>query len=363
MTDPDKDSRAQPNEQAATSDERLEKRRKKIVAVGFFLLVIILWLAIHFLNRALNGRNAAEAGRPQFVTAEIVTGGTVTDIARLLAEKRIISGELLFTIAATLRGSTNDLKAGEYRFDTTMSLLEILSRVEDGRVMLHEFTIPEGYTVKHIADRLDELGLANANELMRLAENPAFRRKLGVEGSSLEGFLFPDTYKIAKGLSGEDLLRIMVDKLWSVWNQESNGVDIEGGRSIAEIITIASITEREALYDDEKPLIASVIYNRLKKNMPLQCDVTIRYPLDNYGVHLTYADLGMDSPYNTYLHKGLPPTPICSPGLLSIRAALKPPSSNLLYFVSMNNGRHKFSDSLQEHNRAVYKYQILNERG
>ena len=228
--------------------------------------------------------------------------------------------------------------------------------------MLHEFTIPEGYTIKQIAERLDKLGLAEAEELVRLAEDPEFCRQLGVESSMLEGFLFPDTYKVAKGLSTEELLRIMVDRMRIVWADESSSSTV-GDRSINNIITIASIIEKEALFDSEKPLVASVIYNRLEKNIPLQCDVTIRYPLDNYGVHLTYDDLEMDSPYNTYLYKGIPPTPICSPGLLAIRAALNPAETDYLYFVAMNNGHHKFSPTLKEHNKAVYKYQILNERG
>ena len=178
----------------------------------------------------------------------------------------------------------------------------------------------------------------------------------------LEGFLFPETYKIARGLSTKDVIRVMAGRFWRVWAQETEK-GAAAGHDLREIVTIASIIEKEALFDDEKPLVASVIYNRLDKNIPLQCDVTIRYPLDNYGIHLTYADLKMDSPYNSYLHTGIPPTPICNPGRASIGAALRPAESDYMYFVSMNNGRHKFSLTLREHNKAVYKYQILNERG
>jgi UPF0755 protein len=362
MTAQETDSQIKPAEETAASEDRRDSRRKKIVAVVFFSLVILLWLAVHFLSRALTARAVAEPGDPRFVVLVIAPGGSVSDIAQKLVSEGVITNKFLFKVAAAARGSTRDLKSGEYRLDATMSILDVLSRLEQGNVILHEFTIPEGYTIKQIAERLDKLGLAEADEMMRLAENPEFCRKLGVDSSVLEGFLFPDTYKVAKGLSTEELLRIMVNKMLGVWTAEWRSSTV-GDRSINDIITIASIIEKEALYDSEKPLVASVIYNRLKKNIPLQCDVTIRYPLDNYGVHLTYDDLEMDSPYNTYLYRGIPPTPICNPGLLAVRAAINPAETDYLYFVHMNNGRHKFSVTLKEHNKAVYKYQILNERG
>ena len=363
MTAPETDPQATSDNHADSSGKRRESRRNKFVAVGFFLFVILLWLTIHFINRVMTAEASVENRRARFVIVEITSGSGVADIARKPADADLISSELFFTVMAVARGSTRDLKAGEYRFETNMSLLETLSWLEQGRVLLHEFTIPEGYTVKHIARRLEERGLAESAELMRLAEDEDFLREMGIESPTLEGFLFPDTYRIAKGLSAEDLLRVMVDKMWAVWEAEINGAGKPEQWSLKDIMTIASIIEREAMFDDEKPIIASVIYNRLEKDIPLQCDVTIRYPLDNYGVHLTYADLEMDSPYNTYRHRGIPPTPICNPGLPSITAALNPAETDNLFFVSMNNGRHKFSSTLKEHNQAVHKYQILNERG
>jgi UPF0755 protein len=156
---------------------------------------------------------------------------------------------------------------------------------------------------------------------------------------------------------------VMIERFWAVWAREAGERIDADSPSLHEIVTVASIIEKEALFDEEKALIAGVIYNRLERGIPLQCDVTIRYPLDNYGTHLTYADLKMDSPYNSYRNTGIPPTAICSPGLTSISAALEPAETDYMYFVSMNNGRHKFSRTLEEHNRAVRKYQILNERG
>ena len=363
MDNPETESQPTPDEEQSASNERAERKARKIVAVGFFLLVILLWLAVRCLNKALAAGSDAEAGHPRFKVVEITSGSALSDIAGRLASENVISSELLFKVAAIGRRSTRELKAGEYRFDTSMSLLDVLSRLEQGRVMLHEFTVPEGYTVRQIARRLDEYALADAEQFVQLAADAEYCKELGVDGPSFEGFLFPDTYKIAKGLSARDVLHIMVDRFWSAWSEETRRETAGGGSTLREIVTIASIVEKEALFDDEMPLIAGVIYNRLEKNIPLQCDVTIRYPLDNYGTHLTYADLKMDSPYNSYLYPGIPPTPICSPGHSALRAALNPAETDYLFFVAMNNGRHKFSSSLEEHNRAVHKYQILNERG
>jgi UPF0755 protein len=350
-------------EKLSSSEERLERRRKKRAAVVFFLIFILLWLAVHCFNRALTSKTASTAFGPRFEIVEIEPGASLSGIARKLRSEGVISNELLFTVAAAARRSTRDLKAGEYRFDTTASLLDVLSRLEQGRVLLHEFTIPEGYTVRQIARRLGKSGLADADELLRLSNDPEFCEELGIEGSALEGFLFPDTYKIAKGLSTTEVIMVMIERFWAVWAREAGERVDADSPSLREIVTIASIIEKEALFDEEKALIAGVIYNRLERGIPLQCDVTIRYPLDNYGTHLTYADLKMDSPYNSYRNTGIPPTAICSPGLISIRAALEPAETDYMYFVSMNNGRHKFSRTLEEHNRAVRKYQILNERG
>jgi UPF0755 protein len=356
MTAQETDSQHKSDEEVTASEDRRDGRRKKIVAVVFFSLVVLLWLVVHFLSTALTARTVLDPESPEFVVMAIAPGSGVSDIAKKLVSEGVIKNKPLFTLAASARGSTRNLKSGEYRFDASMSILDVLSLLERGSVILHEFTIPEGFTVKQVAERLDKLGLAEKNEIMRLAGDPEFIREFKL------GYLFPDTYKIAKGLPAEELLRIMVNKMRGILSTESTNSTV-GDRSLYEIVTIASIIEKEALYDSEKPLVASVIYNRLKKNMRLQCDVTIRYPLDNYGVHLTYNDLEMDSPYNTYLYRGIPPTPICNPGLPAIRAALHPAETKYLYFVHMNNGHHKFSVTLKEHNKAVYKYQILNERG
>lgn len=357
------DTNDQPPTPPEESTRETGARRLKIIAAGFFLFFLLLWALFHLLNRALSETGSAEIGKPKYRVVQIEPGSTVSEIAATLAEQGVISNPLLFKIAAALRGSTRDLKAGEYRFDRSMSLMEVLAWLEQGHVTLHTFTVPEGFTLKQIARLLEQKELADNSEFLRLSSDPGLCEELGLGGPNLEGFLFPDTYKIARGMPVERVIRVMVDRFWSVCSGELAQSVAASDLTLREIVTIASIVEKEAIFDDEKSLIAGVIFNRLKRNMPLQCDVTLRYPLDNYGIHLTYADLKMDSPYNSYLNRGLPPTPICSPGLSSLESALNPAETEHHYFVSMNNGRHKFSTTLAEHNKAVFRYQILNERG
>jgi UPF0755 protein len=363
MTDSGDELQGRPDVEKQTLAEQREERGKKIVALGFFFFFVLLWLLILCFSNALVSTISTKSGDHDFRVVEIPSGSSVSKIGRTLARENIITSAVAFKVAATIRRSTRDLKAGEYRFDTSMTLFDVLRHLEKGRVMVHEFTIPEGFTVKQISQRLNAMGLVDASQFLALAEDPAFCKKMGVDASILEGFLFPDTYRIARGLPTETVIRILVDRFFDVYSEEVRKDNTVSNPDLREIVIIASIIEKEAIYDDEKPLIGGVIYNRLKRRMPLQCDVTIRYPLDNYGVNLTYADLKLDSPYNSYLYLGLPPTPICNPGLSAIRAALNPLDTDFLYFVSMNNGRHKFSTSLSEHNDAVYKYQILNEKG
>lgn len=349
-------------ETAPPSREKGISRKK--VAILFFGFFLLLWAVLYLLNREiLRRRIPDQAADAQSVIVQINLGSSLSDIASALAERHLVRSQLLFTALARVRGTSRHLKAGEYEFERSMSLLDILNWLEEGRVILHKFTIPEGATVEQVARLLSKKRLADSEEVLALAQNKEFIQEMGLKSTTLEGYLFPDTYKIVRGLPARQVVRIMVDRFWEVWKAERANPADSGKIDIDKIIKIASVIEKEAIYDEEEFLISSVIYNRLRLKMPLQCDVTIRYPLDNYGMNLTYANLRLDSPYNSYLHRGLPPTPICNPGRNAIRAALNPPKTDYLYFVSMNNGHHKFSTNLKDHNKAVYKYQILNEVG
>ncbi|MBI5115290.1 endolytic transglycosylase MltG [Candidatus Poribacteria bacterium] len=364
MSDPETKpvQQAQPAVEVASPEHR-ERRRQKLTAFGFFLFFIVLWMLIHGLNWALTHKVSPDTAQSRRIVVDIPHGSSVSDIAGKLAAQNIISSPILFELTSVGRGSFRKLKAGEYRFDGPMSLLEALTRLERGHMVLHRFTVPEGYTVKEIARALGNRDLADENEFLELANDPEFCKEMGFGDSGLEGFLFPDTYRIPTGLPTKRVIRMMVDRFRDACDEEIDDDILNSGPALRDVVTVASIIEKEALHDDEEPLIASVIYNRLHRNMPLQCDVTIRYPLDNYGVELTREDLQIDSPYNSYELRGLPPTPICNPGIAAIKAALKPADTKYLYFVSMNNGWHKFSASLREHNEAVLRYQVLDERG
>jgi len=347
-----------------SSPKDKKRGRKKIVSILFFGFFLLLWAILYLINREILWRRIPDqAANPQSVVVQIKHGSSLSDIAVALSGQQLIRSQTLFTTLAKLRGTSRHLKAGEYEFQRSMSLLDILLWLEEGRVILHKFTIPEGATVEQVAKLLSKKRLADSEEVLALARNKEFIQEMGVKSTTLEGYLFPETYKIVRGLPARQVVRIMVDRFWEVWKAESANQADSQKIDIDEIIKIASVIEKEAIYDEEEFLISSIIYNRLRRNMPLQCDVTIRYPLDNYGMNLTYADLRLDSPYNSYIYRGLPPTPICNPGRNAIRAALNPPKTDYLYFVSMNNGHHKFSTNLKDHNKAVYKYQILNHRG
>ena len=270
----------------AESDGRL---RKRFTGAAFFAFFIILCVLIHYLNVVLT-QSPTKDGHSRSRIIEIPPGTSVSDIADKLAEKQVISSGFIFKVAAATRGSAHELKAGEYRFDRSMSLIEVLGWLEEGHVMLHRLTVPEGLTIAQIAGLLANKGLASSEEIIRLANDPEFCKQLGVGGPNLEGFLYPDTYKLAKGLPAKAVIHIMVDRFWRKLAGEMSGEIDDDGKKLRDIVTIASIVEKEAQESVEKPLIAGVIYNRMHRNMPLQCDVTIRYPLDNYGFELTAED-------------------------------------------------------------------------
>jgi UPF0755 protein len=255
-------------------------------------------------------------------------------------------------------GGEKELKFGDYQLSTGMAPVTVVRRLTAGSLAMRRLTIPEGLTITQITDRLERRGLASKAELIAASRNERLRAFAGVQNDTLEGFLFPDTYYISGEESPESLVRMMVHRFEEVYRQESVGSTVIEEYDVFDIVTIASIVEKEAFLDSEKPLIGGVIYNRLRNSMRLDCDVTIQYALDKFGRHLTYADLAYDSLYNSYIYKGLPPGPICNPGRLSLRAALHPEHTDYLYFVSMNNGAHHFSRTLPEHNEAVRKYQL-----
>ena len=323
-----------------------------VVSVGLILMTafgVRTYLALH---PTMSPRY--RDGAPKVVYIEPATKATA--VADLLKRQGIIQDRFLFLFFALLRGSIGELKAGEYQFSPAMGLLDVIRVLEEGRVLVHRVTVSEGASVRQIADLLHEEGLADRERFLRLAMDRQVTASYVQEAETLEGFLFPDTYHFIKGLAEEEIIETLVRRFFRAFTGEDELRARQLGMNRYQIVTLASIIEKEAVVDREKPLIAAVFYNRLRQGMRLQADPTVIYGKRNGG-RITRRDLQANHPYNTYIQGGLPPGPIASPGEAALRAALYPAQVKFLYFVSKNDGTHHFSQSLAEHQRAVRRYQ------
>jgi UPF0755 protein len=291
------------------------------------------------------------------VRVVVAEGATLDQTANLLAEMGVVKFPRLFAAVARLLGKDRSVRAGEYRFHTSLRPGEVLEMLCRGNVVLHKVTFPEGWTANQIAACLEDRGFASREEVLALSRDKAFVEALGFEGGSLEGYLFPDTYHFAMGLSPRQILSAMVRRFHAVYDPGMRARQEELAWSLRELVTVASIVEKETSCREEKPLVASVVVNRLRRGIPLQCDPIVIYGIEDFDGNLTKKHLQTPNPYNAYLNKGLPPGPICNPGHASLKAALYPANTTYLYFVSRNDGTHHFSSTLGEHNRAVDKYQ------
>lgn len=284
-------------------------------------------------------------------------GEMPAEIARSLQEERLLRFPRLFVFLSRFSGQDRGIRAGEFRLHSSMSPRDILENLNSARVRLRSVTVAEGLTLNQIARLLESEGLADAHAVLEAAADPRFVRELGVEGGTLEGYLYPDTYTFPPGQSPRQILKSLVRQFWRVYGPQMRRDQIRMGWRVHDVVTLASIIEKETALSEEKPLISSTLRNRLLRDMPLQCDPTVIYGVDDFDGNLTKAHLLQRNPYNTYLNKGLPPGPICNPGLDSLLAVLQPAQASYLYFVSKNDGTHHFSSTLKEHNRAVGKFQ------
>lgn len=334
------------------------KGPNQFLLIFFLSFLFLLLLGIHFYAKHHGGLAGGEKREGQIVRIEPQSG--VSQIAQTLKEKGIIRNPWLFLMAAFLRGSATQLKAGNYSFTPGMSLFQILRRLERGEIIYYPATIPEGYTMREIARLLGSLDLANPERFLWLCHDPEVLQRYGIKAHSLEGYLFPDTYHLLKGMKEEEIIERMVRRFFQVFTPEKEELAGRMGMSAHQAVTLASLIEAETPKGDERYLVSSVFHRRLRIRMPLQCDPTVLYALSEKNGkrrRLTRRDLSYRSSYNTYLHPGLPPGPICSPGAVSLGAALVPAPSPYLYFVSKGNGSHYFSSTWTEHSRAVRKYQ------
>ena len=289
---------------------------------------------------------------------EIAPHQGAISVADHLAREGVIRSRLGFVLLAAFKGTAGSLKAGEYEIPRSANTVQILGFLKEGKVKQHVVRFPEGGTVRELARILEAERLARTEDVLRLSRDPLFLRTLGVEADSLEGYVFPDTYRFFKGLAVEEMLARMVRRLREKVADNLLAQAQARGLTLHQLLALASIIEREAVVPEELPLISAVFWNRLKREMPLQADPTVQYAVGKDRQALTREDLRVDSPFNTYRIRGLPPGPIASPGKAAILAVLNPAGVNYLYFVSMDDRRHFFSTTLEQHNSAVARYRL-----
>ncbi|MFP3983569.1 MAG: endolytic transglycosylase MltG [Desulfurivibrionaceae bacterium] len=281
------------------------------------------------------------------------------EIENILAGQSLIRSDIRFKLLALMLGSAGSLKAGHYKIPAGSAPVDILRRLEKGDIVRYQLTVPEGYTVQQIGRKLEKKFGYRQEEFRRLCHDSALIRSLGLEVKGLEGYLFPDTYGLNIDMPLKSLIRDMVQRFQEVYDgllpQEEDSDTYSLSRH--EIVTMASIVEKETSLPAERPLVASVLSNRLRKNMRLQADPTVFYGVNKNGGNLNADDLTYDTPYNSYIYKGLPPGPICNPGRASLEAALRPARTSYLYFVARKDGGHEFSLNLREHINAVNRFQ------
>ncbi|HEU5323299.1 MAG TPA: endolytic transglycosylase MltG [Methylomirabilota bacterium] len=299
--------------------------------------------------------------RQATLVVEVPAHAGVLDIARRLRESDVIRSETAFVALTLARGSMRRLKAGEYEIPRDASAWHVLGLLESGRVRQHAVLHPEGATVAELARALEAERLAPGAEVLRVAADRKFLDTLGVEGPSVEGYLFPDTYMFVRGLTVEEMLGRMVQRTRAKLPPDVVERAAARGLSLHQLLTLASIIEREAVEPSERRVISGVFWNRLRMDMPLQADPTVQYAAAKERRALTRADLLTDHPYNTYRRPGLPPGPISSPGLAAIEAAVDPAPVRYLYFVAVDERRHHFSTTVEEHNAAVARYRLTRK--
>jgi UPF0755 protein len=298
-------------------------------------------------------------GPEQFV--EIPQGVGTKAIGDRLVSAGVVRDQLTYRVALWMSGQARHLKAGEYRFDQPMTPVDVIGKLARGEVYVVNVTFPEGLTIAEMSKIFESHGLGPAAAFVEAASDGASIRPLDPVARDLEGYLFPETYALQRRTDAAKLVGLMVEHFLHVFTPDMRKSAEARGLSVRQVVTLASIVEKETARSEERPLVAAVYENRLRIGMGLQCDPTVIYALERarkYTGNLRHDDLAFDSPYNTYRYRGLPPGPIASPGKASLEAAIHPADADYLYLVSRNDGSHEFAATLDEHNRNVQKYQV-----
>lgn len=328
---------------------------KKVIGIAAFLVLIIV--AVLSMTLLSPSGNIVQKGEK--VKFKITEGMDAAEIARRLEKEGVIENALKFRILAKLNGYENQLKVGSYKFTTGMTYDEVFTKLLAGAPEVLTITIPEGFTVKDIAQKFSNFGVVNYDTFISKARTFAPFDYIVRKNNTFydcEGFLFPDTYEVTTDMTSEDILYMMADnfdyRLSSTMRQRA----AEEGLTVYELITLASIVEKEARYAEDRPIIAQVFFKRLEIGMPLQTDASLQYLMDAPKEDVSIADTQIDSPFNTYQNMGLPPGPIANPGLASIEAVLYPANTDYLYFVADRSGHNHYAYTYDEHLELVYQY-------
>ena len=290
------------------------------------------------------------------IEIEIPRGSTFRQAVEILSKDRLVRDKNLFLFLGRINGMERKIKAGYYSMKGPLNPYTVFRMLKKGQIIEYEITIVEGDSLREIAEKLSERDIISKEDFKRLSTDKKFLFSHGIDSPTFEGYLFPDTYKVPKGMDPEEAIDLMIVRMREKYSDELRVRAAELGLSEREVLTLASIIEKEAETDAERPLISAVYHNRLRKGMLLQADPTSVYGIKSSGEKITEKDVRRKTPYNTYVIKGLPPGPIASPGIKAIRAALYPAKVPYMFFVSNNDGTHKFSVTPAEHQVAVEMY-------
>lgn len=325
---------------------KIQMTNKRLAIGGGALLLALLLIILY--------TSFLPAGGGKTVV-NIPDGSSAGSIGRMLAEKRIIRSPFAFKLLVKFSGKSGRLQPGAYELSGSMTPAAVLKKIASGEVCARWITVPEGFTIRQIAERLAAKGLADKSRFEAFAEQDgqSFTAGFPSPGPNLEGYLFPDTYLVPQGESEDKIIDNMLQAFCDKVAKPLQGDIAASGMSMHQVITLASLIEREAKVPGDRALISAVLHNRLKKNMRLQVDATVLYALGEHKNRVLYRDLSVDSPYNTYKNAGLPPGPIANPGLASIKAALHPANADYLYYVARPDGSHIFSRTIEEHGEAI----------
>ena len=336
--------------------------KKALIFILIPLFIIACAAAGLIFELRIYADTPANVNTSQNVIVNVRQGQTLRTTADILQQASLIKSRLKFILIARIKGLDKHLKAGEYLLSATMPPRQILEIMVKGAVNLHKLTVPEGYSIPQIAVLVENANFGTKIDFIKTATDPVLAGKYGLEAATFEGYLFPDTYFFPREVAMEQIISTMVNRFRSVFTTEWKVRAADLGFTVHQIVTLASIIEKETGAAFERPIISSVFHNRLKKKMRLESDPTVIYGIKNFDGNLTRKHLSTHTSYNTYKIRGLPAGPIANPGRASLEAALYPEKTVFLYFVSKRDTTHYFSTNLKEHNQAVRKYQLRRKK-